>query len=59
MSLISEHFVFMKNLKIINLGCKKANELDNGYFGDDGCDVLFNSSKFLTNLEILNLNGNK
>lgn len=51
--------VFMKNLKDINLKCKYKNKIDNYDLGDVGCKTIFNNSKYLLNLEKLNLQCNK
>lgn len=58
MNVISKSFIFTKNLKEINLKSKKDNTVDNK-IGDIGCITLFKNTVHLTNLEELNLNGNR
>lgn len=58
MTVISESFVLMKNLKEIDLDCKTENKIGN-LLRDDGCKAIFYNAKYLSNLEELWLNSNK
>lgn len=55
---ISESFIFLKNLNGICLYSKAEYKIDNE-IGDEGCLCIFNNAKFLSNLEELDLGGNK
>lgn len=52
MKVISESFVCLKNVKEIFLGGE--NEIR-----DDGCRAIFENAKYLSNLEVLSIWGNK
>lgn len=56
--MINENLKIMKRLKRISLSCKNENELDNWELRNEGCAAIFNSFKYLSNLEVLWLSGN-
>lgn len=55
---IRENIKHLNKLKEICLDCKNRNKLGNK-IRDDGCFEIFNNTKYLTNLEKLNLTCNK
>lgn len=55
---MNENLMYLTKLKEIYLECKKGNKIGNA-IGDDGCFEIFINSKYLSNLEKLDLLGNR
>lgn len=56
--LINKNLKYFGKLKMLDLGRKRENKIDNK-IRDSGCTSIFKNAKYLLNLEKLYLSGNK